>query len=134
MELAWPKGRRSSVLYKRNLGDHFFLLPIFTHSDPPFPPATRIVTKCCSNDSNEGFFIRRTAEIESFGAKNRAEFGSVGRQRDEKFCFWRLVKGETRRRKRSLFLFLYRNFFKRNLCNWCNCRGFLMFQSTFFLP
>ena len=102
------------MLYKRNLGDHFFLLPIFTHSDPPFPPATCIVTKCCSNDSNEGFFIRRTAEIESFVAKNRAEFGSVGRERGEKFCFGGWLKAKREEEKKFVFFFV-EEFFLREI-------------------
>lgn len=52
-----------------------------------------------------GFFIRRSAENEPFGAKNRAEFGSVGRGRDERFCFggcWK-AKREEEEKKFSFY-------------------------------
>jgi len=105
MELAWPKGEGAQCSTKETSAITSSSSQFCTHSDPPFPPATCIVTKCYTNDSNEGFFIRRTAETEPFGAKNRAEFGSVGRGRDERFCFggcWK-AKREEEEKKFSFY-------------------------------
>ena len=128
------QGRRSSVLYKRNLGDHFFLLPILHSFRSSLPTCHLHCDKMLHKWFQWGFFHsenRRNWAI--WGEKqSRIWFSREGKGRE--ILFWRLLKGETRRRRKEVFILLQRNFLNRIFCNWCNCRGFLMFQLTFFLP